>query len=164
MRRRAVPVIGGRGIDRRHIGARRGDTLLDVDPDERPSTRLVEQRIRNRIIEYLELAASFEAQREYDRDRIAYVPHEVIEQWADWNPVDQSRWPGRLSEPYSPEEVEAMNGFHAEWEWVIEHTPNPLPELTELQQLPAWERLRDAARLTLLVFQVRGRLPEDEEV
>ena len=55
------------------------------------------------------------------------MPHEVVEQWNDWNPVDQSRWPGRLAEPYSAEEIEAMKVFHAEWGWVIEHTPNRFP-------------------------------------
>lgn len=36
----------------------------------------------------------FEAQREYQSaTAVAYVPHEVINQWADWYPVAQSRWP-----------------------------------------------------------------------
>jgi hypothetical protein len=48
------------------------------------SDRLFEQRIRNRIIEYLELAASFEAQREYEQGvPIAHIPYEVISQWED---------------------------------------------------------------------------------
>jgi len=135
-----------------------------VDAADNPSPRLVEQRIRNRIIEYLELAASFEAQREYDANTIAFVPAEVIDQWADWNPVDQSRWPGRLTDPYSAEEIEAMQTFHAEWSWVIGHTPRPLPELSELQEVAAWSRLRGAAKVALKAFQTRGRLPEDHEV
>lgn len=112
-----------------------------VDPEPRPSPLPVEQRIRNRIIAYLQMASSFDAQRDFDRDTIAYIPNEMIELWADWNPVDESRWPGRLAAPYSAEEIAAMRAFHEKWEWVIAHTPNPLPELTEVQQLPAWERL-----------------------
>lgn len=133
--------------------------------EAKPSPRLVEQRIRNRIIEYLELASSFEAQTEYQvAATIAYVPSEVIEQWNDWNPVDQSRWPGRLTDPYSAEEIEAMQTFHAVWEWVIEHTPDPLPELSEVQLMPAWQRLRQAAEDALRPFHERGLLPEDHEV
>lgn len=143
---------------------RRAQCTIVVDPEPRPSQLLVEQRIRNRIIEYLELASSFEAQRDYERNTIAFVPHEMIELWADWNPVDQSRWPGRLTAPYSPDEVDAMVAFHKEWEWVIAHTPNPMPNLAEAQQLPAWDRLRRAAAEALEVFEHRGRLPEDQEV
>ena len=134
-----------------------------MDSRAEPSPRLVEQRTRNRIIEYLELASSFEAQVEYDQSTIAFVPDEVIEQWADWNPVDQSRWPGRLTDPYSKDEIAAMVAFHAEWEWAVEQTPNPLPDLSETQKLPEWRRLRDAAEAALKVFQDRGRLPEDRE-
>lgn len=136
-----------------------------MDSEAEPSPRLVEQRIRNRIIEYLELASSFEAQIEYQSVApIASVPHEVIEQWADWKPVDQSRWPGRLTDPYSGDEIAAMQAFHAEWEWAIKHTPNPLPELSETQQLPEWQRLREAAETALQPFLERGRMPEDHEV
>ncbi len=132
--------------------------------EDAPSARLIEQRIRNRIIEYLELASSFEAQNAYQANTIAHVPHEVIEQWADWNPVDQSRWQGRLTTPYSADEIDAIVAFNEEWEWVIAHTPNPMPNLAEVQQLPAWDRLRLAAAETLAVFERRGRLSEDEEV
>lgn len=124
------------------------------------SARLVEQRIRNRIIEYLELTSSFEAQHDLARTSIAYVPHEVINQWEDWNPVDQTVWPGRLGPPYTDEEVAAMIAFQAEWAWVVEHTPNPLPELIEVQALHAWERLRAAAEEALAVFNRRGRMSE----
>ena len=95
---------------------------------------------------------------------IAFVPHEVIEQWADWYPVDQSRWPGRPTDPYSADEIAAMRAFHAEWEWVIEHTPDPLPDLSETQQLPEWQRLHEAAEAALRPFQERGRLSEDHEI
>jgi hypothetical protein len=53
------------------------------DPDK-PSRRVVEQRVRNRIIAYLEVASSLEAQQEYERDvPMAHVPYEVINQWDD---------------------------------------------------------------------------------
>ena len=115
-------------------------------------------------MEYLALASSFEAQQDYQAGSIAHVPHEVINQWDDWNPVDQSRWPGRLSEPYTSEEIKAMTDFHAEWEWVVEHTPDPLPELAELQRTHEWKRLREAAEAALVPFLERGPSPEDREI
>jgi hypothetical protein len=49
-----------------------------------PGERVAEQRVRNRIIEYLELAASLAAQADYDSAvPIAHVPYEVINQWED---------------------------------------------------------------------------------
>ena len=102
---------------------------------------LVEQRIRNRIIEYLELASSFEAQQQLERGSIAHVPHEVINLWEYWHPVDQSVWPGRLAHPYSENEIAAMQRFDLEW-----------------------DRLREAAASVLSVFSVRGRFPEDVEI
>jgi hypothetical protein len=130
-----------------------------------PSPRLVEQRIRNRIIEYFELASSFEAQMEYQSDvSIAWVPDEVIEMWNDLNPVDQSRWRGRLTDPYSVAEIDAMLAFHQTWEWVIANTPRQLPPLPALQQTPQWQRLRDAAETALRPFSERGRMPEDREI
>lgn len=35
---------------------------------ERPSDRVIEQRVRNRLIEYFELASSVAGQQEYERD------------------------------------------------------------------------------------------------
>lgn len=54
-----------------------------------------------------------------------------------------------------------MEAFHAEWEWVLEHTPSPLPGLLDTQQLPEWQRLRDSAETALQQFRDRGRLSED---
>jgi hypothetical protein len=55
-----------------------------ADPDK-PSRRVAERCVRIRIIEYLELASSFEAQQEYERDvPVAHVPYEIINQWEDW--------------------------------------------------------------------------------
>lgn len=89
------------------------------------------------------------------------VAHELIDDWDSVNPVDQSRWPGRLGPPYSEDEVEAMQQFHAEWSWVCDNTPNLLPwDLDVVHGLPEWERLRAAAEVALAVFQRRGKLPE----
>lgn len=65
--------------------------------DTTHSSLTVLQRIRSQIIEYLELASSFEAQRSYQsRVPIAQVPNEVIVGWEDW--VADPRDPA-LAEP-----------------------------------------------------------------
>lgn len=80
----------------------------DVGASETPNGRLVEQRVHNRIIEYLELASSFEAQRQYERNvPIAHVPYEVINQWDDQVWTDPRENPYNL-DIYDEAEVEAL--------------------------------------------------------
>lgn len=134
-----------------------------VTSADKPTRRLVEQRVRNRIIEYLELASSFEQQVDYQRNvPIANVPAEMVEQWAD-----QVHGDPRASEQadvYSAAEVKALGDFSAVWRDVVERTPNPLPAIEEMIGLPVWEELRVAAASALASFQKRGTMPEDVEV
>jgi hypothetical protein len=133
------------------------------DPDK-PSRRVVEQRVRNRIIEYLELASSFEQQQEYEREvPIAHIPYEVINQWEDWVHKDP-REDRDLPDVYDEAEIEAMRQFHTAWDDAASAVPNNYPPLSEVQALPAWDRLRDAAGSALSVFMRRGKMPEDHEV
>jgi hypothetical protein len=133
------------------------------DPD-RPSRRVVEQRVRNRIIEYLELASSFEAQQDYERDvPIEHIPYEVISQWEDWVHKDP-REDRDLSDVYDEAEVEAMCQFHAAWEDAASAVPDKYPPLSEVQALPEWDRLRHEAGSALSVFMRRGKMSDDHEV
>ena len=128
---------------------------------ENISPILLAQRVRNRIIEALELSSSCEEQRTYqDKVPLVHVPHEVINQWEDWvNPISV---PGLVPPVFSQEEVAAITDFQAVWDDVCDKTPNPLPDLTTLQQSELWSRLREAARDSLAVFARRGRFPDDE--
>lgn len=138
---------------------------LKLESRDTPSRRVVEQRVRNRIIEYLELASSFEAQLEYQQNApIAYVPNEVINQWEDWVHTDP-RTDDRHPDVYSTEEIAAMKRFHAAWETTADATPNPLPPIEEVQLLPEWNNLRRAAEHALSVFLIRGPMSNghDEE-
>lgn len=132
------------------------------DPDK-PSRRVVEQRVRNRIIEYLELASSFETQQGYERDvPISNISYEVINQWEDWVHKDPREDPD-LSDVYDGAEVEAMRQFHAAWEDAASAVQNNYPPLSEVQALTEWDRLREAARSALSVFMRRGKMSEDHE-
>lgn len=127
-----------------------------------PSPRLVSQRVRNRIIEYLELASSTEAQAEYQRNaRQMSVANEVFNQWEDWvyGDPDSIAWD---REVFTSDELEAMKSFHIAWASAAKATPADLPPLRELQQSSVWVQLCSSAALALEVFERRGKLPDDQ--
>ena len=72
---------------------------------------IVIQRIRNRIIEYLELASSFNEQSAYQAAAPHInVPNEVINQWEDWV---SPNWRNYIAAPvFSPEEIIAIGQFY----------------------------------------------------
>jgi hypothetical protein len=147
-------------IERRHPWQiLRNWTRIGGMHDEDVPKVVVERRVRNRRIEVLDLTASFEAQREYQRQAPVAVANEVINQWEDWT-TDPLAETFDMT-VYTPAEVEAVRTFHAVWEHVCDVTPDPLPPLEETQTLEAWGMLRDAAIEALRVFAARGRLPED---
>ena len=128
------------------------------------SERLIEQRVRNRIIEYLELASSFEDQRRYEHDvPIAHVPYEVINQWGDQVWKHPSRNPHNL-DIYDAAEVEALVRYQEVLEAVTRAVPDDYPPLREVQTMPEWRLLRDTAEQTLGVLMRRGKFPEDREI
>lgn len=122
----------------------------------------VHRRVRNRIIEYLELASSLEDQLEYQRGAPIDVPTEVINQWQDWvcdDPDDHAWSPG----VFTLAERQAMREYHRVWNQVCDDTPDPLPPLAELQQTAPWNRLREAAERCLTIFLERGKLSEVDD-
>jgi len=134
---------------------------MPASPIHSPTKQVVLQRIRNRIIECLELTASFEAQRDYQASVPVSVPNEVINQWEDWYPGDDRA----LSEPvFTAEERAALDAFHRVWTDTAASAPDPLPPLDEAQQLPEWTRLRDAAHTAAAVLMRRGRLSEEDAI
>ena len=131
-------------------------------PDQ-PSERVVAQRIRNRVIEYLDLAGSFEEQREYEINvPIAHVPYEVNNQWGDQFPQGPEREFDR-STVFSADEQAAALAFDRVLQEVSRATPDDYPTLDAVQAMPAWDRLRQAALDAGAVFARRGKLSEDIE-
>jgi hypothetical protein len=121
---------------------------------------VLDLRIRNRIIEALELTASLEKQFVYERSvPIAQVPAEVICQWKDTFGCYGGAELNNLI--YSKAEIEAADAFQIVWDDVCSLLPHPLPNLTTLTKDTDWLRLLAAARAALAVFMVRGRLSED---
>jgi hypothetical protein len=140
--------------------SRDGPTIRGVATH--PTRRLVEQRVRNRIIEHLELTASAEAQRKYQLDvPWVSVPVEIINGWED--SVSPESRPSLSGPVYSHDELSAIDSFQLVWEAASADLPPQLPPLEEWMAEPEWANLQRAAARALAVFMVRGRFPEDEE-
>lgn len=128
--------------------------------DEPVSLHTLKLRIRSNIIDYLELAASADEQREYERRvPIVHVPNEMINQWEDCVPDADFDW---YSEPeYSLDEQRAIKRFHGVWGTVADDTPDIMPDkIDALIGTRVWQRLIDGAEDALRVFGKRGRIDE----
>lgn len=133
-------------------------------PNGMVSKQVIFQRVRNRIIEYLEVASSFDEQRKYQKAvPFESVPSEMINLFEDSVPnkgvLDDFELP-----VYSTAEQAALRQFYKTWEDVAQNTPNPLPPLEETLKLTKWKELREAAEEALIIFSTRGKLPEDKEI
>jgi hypothetical protein len=123
------------------------------------SKRIVLQRLRNRIIESLELAASHDSQLEYQKSApLIDVPAQVINLWEDFV-GDDWRQHYTAGEVFTAREIDAIASFHPVWDEIAQQAPD-LP-LDALIHTPAWLRLAKSAMAALEVFLERGRLPED---
>lgn len=127
-------------------------------------TRLVlMQRLRNRIIEVLELTSSFDHQLAYQEAvQIAYVPDEVIEKWGDW--VNAHTLVDITFPVFSAGEVAAINLFNDAANEIMKDLPKAMPDLVTLQRSEPWLQLRQAALECLDVMNRRGRFPEDDQL
>ncbi len=128
----------------------------------RPSERVLLQRVRNQLIDYLEIAASFQAQQDFQAQAPdTHVATEVLEQWADWV---SPNWQEELKAPtFSEQERAAITQFQSIWQEAHTNLVRPLPVLEYIQLAPAWQQLRISAEACLKVFMVRGKLSDFEE-
>jgi hypothetical protein len=128
-----------------------------------PSLQILDQRVRNRIIDQLDLCSSYEIQLQYEKDvPIADVPAEVIQGWFDWSPEENlKRWGPPV---YTEEEVQALQCFHHVIDVVADLMGDEYSSVADVQSLPVWDKLRAAAAQTLAVLAKRGKLDEDAEI
>lgn len=134
-----------------------------VAPEDEPSSQLIEQRVRNRLIDYFSWASSFSEQLDYQATvPTVSVVNEVIEQWYDWAPdtFDASSF-GAV---YSADEVATLMAYQSVMLRAIERTPGLWEPMDSFHALPVWQDLRLAAEEAREIFARRGSLPEDSEV
>jgi hypothetical protein len=124
----------------------------------------VDQRIRNRIIESLELAASYDDQLTYEKSvPFVNVPYEVINGWGDWVPAPPRPPVSDLS-VFAGAELQAIEEYRPAWDAAGDAIGDEYPSVRAVQALPEWNELRQQAKKALTVFRHRGKLPEDREV
>jgi hypothetical protein len=118
-------------------------------------------RLRNRIIEHLDLVASAEKQLAYQQAApIAHVSDELFNAWGDWV-ADEATIDEFQAPIFSLEEQQAVRVFNAQVDAVARKTPQELPYITSFIDTPAWRELSASASAALAVFMVRGFGPED---
>jgi hypothetical protein len=124
---------------------------------EAPSQLLVEQRVRNRIFEYLQGVT------EYHRSPGAWDLNQLINEWETW--VDHPFLPADFPPPaFSADEVAALAITHVAWLAFADSTAKDIKDDREPLSLPEWKTFVDACSDAIRVFRVRGRLREDAEI
>ncbi|MGF1593831.1 MAG: hypothetical protein ACFCUW_11160 [Kiloniellaceae bacterium] len=115
---------------------------------------LLQQRIRNRLMDVLEIASAF--------DEIARCgTSETINLWEDWYRESDSDF---YAEPvFSVSERKQIIEFSKVWNETAEVEEDNTFDPEKLKTLPHWCRFRDAAETALRVFEQRGRCSEDKE-
>ncbi len=124
---------------------------------EQVTQRVVEQRIRNRIMEYL-LGVS-----EFESDPGVQDLNDLVNDW-EFNingPFSPREFP---LPPYTHQEVMALEAVDVAWNRFCNATPQTIKDEEAAFALPEWAQFRTEARAALDVFLQRGKLSEDVEV
>ena len=117
------------------------------------SDQIIAQRVRNRIIEWLEWACDFESSPSPGIVALVNFGFDFLQD--DFKPADY------LPPTYTEEETQILSKVHQALCWFCEATPANLDDHTPFQELPAWQLLLLFTREALAIFNKRGRLPED---
>ena len=119
------------------------------------SHKLLQQRIRNRIIENLESFAVTTFIEQLGTD-------EIINMWYD-NMDDEETFTFFTEPVYSKNEQNAIKRFH----YLLESSYKKIPttwQQEELQNNDHWAELEKTAKEELNIFMARGRFSEEQEI
>lgn len=122
------------------------------------SAHIVEQRVRNRIIELLSSIVSFgEASGNNDLN-------EILNQWEDWvgtdHPIDRT---GFTEPVYTSAEYDALLAVDIAWQQLCDVTQQTITHADGITHLPEWGSYVAAASIAASVLGQRGRMPEEQE-
>lgn len=122
---------------------------------DKQTEQLQYQRIRNRIIELLEIMTSFSEQEKLGAD-------EVVNMWQDW--VDDERLHNYIEPVFSTEEQCSLAKFNTTWQEVTDRFPQFMPGIADLRTNKDWLHMMHEANTTLQSFNLRGKLSEEIEI
>ncbi len=118
------------------------------------SQQLLYQRLRNRVIELLDLYCSF-------HDIAKFGAFEAINMVEDWLPLDYEEAP----KVFSQKEEDAVREFMELWDVAADATHEDTQDVAWLESSVEWVRLSKSAKRAFRIFSERGRFSEDcEEV
>jgi hypothetical protein len=120
------------------------------------SSTLIEQRIRNRIIEWLEMMVVYQV------NPPSYDLNEVLNQWEDWNssPASVEMYPPPV---YTHEEATCLMSVGVAWSELCDATPNLIVHEVEQFSKPEWAKLVAASNEALRVLSLRRKFSEESE-
>jgi|SRR5688572_3960508 len=117
--------------------------------------KLVEQRIRNRIYEYVDSVAEFPA------NRGVWDLNELVNEWETF--VADPFEPSSFQAPaFTPDEVDAMADVHTAWLAFADAMPHTIVDEVKAMQTPQWPVLVEVCRKASHTFSLRGKLSEEE--
>lgn len=121
--------------------------------DDQISTAVILQRVRNRVIEYLEMLCA------YEFDPPPWDLNETLEQWLDWTGGDE---PFPIP-PYNSQEKQLLDDVHATWDRFCDCTPKRIVDAQSEMERVQWFEFQSAAKAALNALCARGRLSEHVE-
>jgi hypothetical protein len=133
--------------------ARRSAQTLDLMRASVPP-KLIEQRIRNRIYEYVESVAEFPA------NRGVWNLNELVNSWEDYvpDPFQAHLFPAPT---FSAGEVAAMAEVHSAWLAFSDAAQPNIDDEALAMQRPQWTTFVEVSRLASSTFSIRGKLDEE---
>ena len=124
---------------------------------EQVTKRVVERRVRSRIMEYLLGVTEFES------DPGVQDLNDLVNDWE--TNVGRPFSPLEFPLPtYTHQEVLALQAVDAAWNRFCNATPQTIRDEDAAFALPEWEQFRTEARTALDIFLQRGKSSEDVEV
>ena len=116
------------------------------------SQQIIYQRLRNRVIEVLDLYCSFHGIAKFGA-------FEAINIAEDFLPLDFEQTPN----VYSQKEKDAVSEFMELWEIAADATHENTQDAAWLESSVEWVRLSNSAKRGFRIFSERGRFSEDYE-
>jgi len=118
-------------------------------------SRLVEQHIRNHLIEYVGWVCEYA-----DEPEPRLGMNELLNQWEDFitRPICETNFPAPV---YTTEEINALSALDVAWDLLCSVTEQDIARDSDAFEKPEWSVFVDRAREAQRIFLRRGKLSED---